>query len=152
VTSPYLVGLLLRGRPVVVVGGGGVAARRVPKLLAAGATVTVVSPSAHPDLEALAADGGIDWVARAYRSGDLAGAWYVIAATSSPTVNASVANEAEESHTFCVRADDAERGSAWTPATGEHAGLVVGVVGQHDPHRSGRARDRLLAVLADEEL
>ena len=112
----------------------------------------MVSPTAHPAVEALAADGGIDWVARAYRRGDLAGAWYVLAATSSPTVNAAVANEAEERHTFCVRADAADRGSAWTPATGEHDGLVVGVLGHHDPRRSRRARDRILAVLADEEL
>ncbi|MDQ7992077.1 MAG: NAD(P)-dependent oxidoreductase [Propionicimonas sp.] len=150
--SPYLVGLRLHGRGVVVVGGGRVAARRVPKLLAAGAVVSVVSPAVLPGLEALAADGGIDWVPRDYRPGDLAGAWYVIAATSSSTVNAAVANEADERHTFCVRADDADHGTAWTPATGEHDGLVVGVVGRHDPRRSRAARDRLVEVLEDEEL
>ncbi|MBI4941009.1 MAG: uroporphyrinogen-III C-methyltransferase, partial [Actinobacteria bacterium] len=42
--DPYLAGLRLAGRRVVVVGGGAVAQRRVPGLLAAGADVTVVSP------------------------------------------------------------------------------------------------------------
>ena len=38
----YLLGLRLDGRRVVVVGGGTVAARRVPRLLAAGADVMLI--------------------------------------------------------------------------------------------------------------
>ena len=55
--TPYLAGLVLTGRPVAVIGGGRVAARRVPKLLAAGALGTVVSPAVHDDLVALAEAG-----------------------------------------------------------------------------------------------
>lgn len=150
--TPYLAGLLLGGRPVVVVGGGRVAARRVPKLLAAGARVTVIAPAVHDDLEALAADGMIEWHPRDFRPGDLAGAWYVIAATSSPSVNAQVVTEAETGHTFCVRADDGPAGSAWTPATGEYDGLTIAVIGRGQPQRSKRARDRLLDIASAEEL
>src|SRR3984957_13050059 len=71
----YLLGLRLRDRQVVVVGGGAVAARRVPRLLAAGAHVMLVSPAVTPALEELAARGRIDWHARAHRAGDRAGAW-----------------------------------------------------------------------------
>ncbi|HBY23347.1 MAG TPA: siroheme synthase, partial [Propionibacteriaceae bacterium] len=46
----YLAGLLLAGRKVVAVGGGCVNRRRVPKLLATGAEVTVVAPELHPAL------------------------------------------------------------------------------------------------------
>ena len=46
---PYLAGLVLTGRKVVVVGGGHVAQRRVSGLLGAGADVTVVSLDVTPD-------------------------------------------------------------------------------------------------------
>ena len=44
----YLVGLLLAGRRVVVVGAGRVAARRVPRLVEAGAVVEVIAPRCGP--------------------------------------------------------------------------------------------------------
>ena len=50
---PYPSGLMLSGRRVVVAGGGHVAQRRVPALLAAGAVVTVVSPTVTPAIEGL---------------------------------------------------------------------------------------------------
>ena len=96
----YPVGLRLHGRRVVVVGGGQVAHRRVAGLLEAGAHVTVVSPEATPALEALVEPGSLSWERRRYADGDLAGAWYAVAATDDPTVNAAVAAEAELTHTF----------------------------------------------------
>ena len=42
--APYVAGLRLAGRRVLVVGGGTVAQRRLPDLLDAGAEVTVVAP------------------------------------------------------------------------------------------------------------
>lgn len=148
----YLAGLLLRGRRVVVVGGGRVAARRVPKLIEAEAVVELISPVAAPALVALADAGRLQWSAREFQAGDLDGAWYVIAATDAAEVNAMVVAEAESRHTFCVRADRAEQGSAWTPATGEAAGITVALITNHDPIRARRARDRLLEVVADESL
>ena len=53
--DPYLLGLRLEGRRVVVVGGGAVASRRVPALLDAGAEVLLVSPKVAASLEDLAA-------------------------------------------------------------------------------------------------
>ena len=57
--DPYLLGLRLRGRLVVVVGGGAVASRRVPSLLDAGAEILLVSPEVAASLEDLAAAGRI---------------------------------------------------------------------------------------------
>ena len=48
---PYLLGLRLAGRSVVVVGGGSVALRRVGGLLAAGARVRVIAPELTPALD-----------------------------------------------------------------------------------------------------
>ena len=50
---------------------------------------------------------GITVLTRAYADGDLDGAWYVLACTDDPQVNAAVVAEAERSRIFCVRADDA---------------------------------------------
>lgn len=147
---PYPVGLRLAGRRVVVVGGGGVAQRRVPQLIAAGADVLLVSPEVTPALEGLA--GELTWERRPYRAGDLAGAWYAVAATDDPATNAAVVAEAEAQRTFCVRADDASRGSAWTPATGRHAGITVAVLASRDPRTSAAVRDAMLEILRAERV
>ena len=146
---PYLSGLRLSGRRVVVVGGGQVAQRRVPALLAAGAVVEVVSPEVRPAIEGLAGAGELTWVRRRFEAADLDGAWYVLAATDDPTANRAVSEAAEERRVFCVRADDASEASAWTPATGRHAGVTVGVLGNREPRRSAAVRDEVVTALRD---
>lgn len=141
----YLTGVMLSGRRVVVVGGGRVSARRVPRLIAAGAHVTLVSPEAAPRLAALAAEGRIEWIRRAYEPGDLGAAWYAMASTDDPEVNALVAAEAEAGHTFCVRADEATGGSAWTAASHSAGGVTIAVIGNRDPQRSRTVRDAIFA-------
>jgi uroporphyrin-III C-methyltransferase/precorrin-2 dehydrogenase/sirohydrochlorin ferrochelatase len=145
----YPVGLRLRGRRVVVVGGGQVAHRRVAGLLEAQALVTVVSPRITPALEALVAPGPVTWHPRTYVRGDLGAAWYVVAATDDPAVNAAVAEEAERLRVFCARADDRSASSVWTPAVGRQGDLVVGVHGGGDPQRAVGVRDAVLAGLTD---
>jgi len=145
----YLTGLLLAGRRVVAVGGGHVHARRVPKLLAAGADVVVVAPQLHPGLAALAASGQITWHERRFVDTDLDGAWYVLAATDVPEVNARVAAAAEARHTFCVRADRGEAGSAWTPATATVPGATIAIQATHDPMHARALRDRLVELLGE---
>jgi len=87
--NPYLVGLRLTGKPVVVIGGGTVAARRVPMLVAAGAEVRVIARAATPAVEALAGQWpAVSLEVRDYRDGDLDGAWYAIAATDDPAADA----------------------------------------------------------------
>ena len=62
--DPYLLGLRLGGRRVVVIGAGAVASRRIPALLDAGAEILLVSPKVTASLEDLAAAGRIRWTAR----------------------------------------------------------------------------------------
>jgi uroporphyrin-III C-methyltransferase / precorrin-2 dehydrogenase / sirohydrochlorin ferrochelatase len=144
---PYLVGLGLTGRRVVVVGGGTVAQRRLPALLAAGADVEVVAPEVTPAVEGMATAKELRWTARPYRAGDLDGAWYALVATDDGEVNAVVAAAAEGARVFCVRADDAPGGSAVTPAVGEHDGLTVGVLSGGRPRRSAAVRTALIEAL-----
>jgi uroporphyrin-III C-methyltransferase/precorrin-2 dehydrogenase/sirohydrochlorin ferrochelatase len=145
----YPLGLRLAGRRVVVVGGGRVAARRVPGLLRAGARVRVVSPEVTAAVEGYVTAGQIDWAARPYRPGDLAEAWYAVAAADDPAVNAAVAAEAEQARVFCSRADDAAAATAWTPAVGTHSGVTVSVLGAEDadPRRSAAVRDAVIEGL-----
>lgn len=144
---PYPVGLRLSGKRVVVVGGGHVSQRRLPALIAAGAVVTVVAPDVTPAIEGMAGGGELRWERRAFREGDLAGAWYALALSDDAGVNAAVVEEAERQRTFCVRGDDALAGSAWTPATGRHDELTVSVLANRDPRRSAGVRDALIDAL-----
>ena len=136
--TPYLAGLDLTGRRVVVVGAGTVAQRRLPRLIGAGADVLLVAPEATPAVEAMATAGELRWEIRCYADGDLKGAWYAVACSSDRAVNAAVAAEAQRRRVFCVRADD---------ATGEHDGLQIGVLAGRRPRRSAAVRDALVNAL-----
>jgi uroporphyrin-III C-methyltransferase/precorrin-2 dehydrogenase/sirohydrochlorin ferrochelatase len=146
---PYPSGLRLAGRRVLVVGGGHVAQRRIPRLLSAGAVVEVVSPVTTPAVEGLAGAGEVTWHERGFEDTDVDGAWYVIAATDDHDVNARVSERCEEQRVFCVRADDATRATAWTPAVGRHAGVTVAVLANREPRRSAAVRDGIVAALRD---
>src|SRR6266536_2568881 len=149
--DPYLLGLRLEGRRVVVVGGGAVASRRVPALLDAGADVLLVSPKVAASLEDLAAAGRIRWEPRGYRPGDCSGAWLVCACTDDPEVNAAVAAAAEAQRTWYVRADDAGASAAWTPASGQAAGIrdavVAGLQSGRLSARHGRRHPAGVAII-----
>jgi uroporphyrin-III C-methyltransferase/precorrin-2 dehydrogenase/sirohydrochlorin ferrochelatase len=134
---------------VLVVGGGHVAQRRVPRLLAAGADVVVVSPETTPAVEGLAGAGEVTWRRRGYEPTDIDDAWYVIAATDDPAVNEQITADAEQQRIFCVRADDGAEATAWTPAVGRHAGVTVAVLGNREPRRSAGVRDAIVAALRD---
>lgn len=146
----YLSGLRLQGRRVLVVGGGHVADRRVPRLLEAGAQVHVVAPRLTARLRrVLREQSGMVWEQRRFEDKDVSGCWYALACTDDPSVNERVAAAAEKAGIFCVRADAAGLGSAWTPAI-EHAdGLTVAVIGNRAPRYSAEVRDALLRALHD---
>ncbi|MBH0122418.1 uroporphyrinogen-III C-methyltransferase [Rhodococcus sp. HM1] len=146
--SSYLVGLNLSGRRVVVVGGGSVAQRRLGLLVASGAAVHVVTREATPAVESMATKGHITLELRDYRDGDLEGAWYAMACTNEPETNAAVVAEAERNRIFCVRADNARRGSAVTPATATYDGLSIGVLAGGDHRRSAAVRTSIRESLA----
>ncbi len=125
-----------------MVGGGTVAQRRLPLLVASGADVHVITRAATPRSRP---STGITLTLREFRDGDLDGAWYAIAATDDPDVNAAIVAEAERRHVFCVRADiavEGHRGHAGDlrlrRAVGRRAGRRrAPPVGGH-PHRDPR--------------
>ncbi len=145
--NPYPLGLRLAGRRVVVVGGGAVATRRVPALLDAGADVLLVAPELTPALRAHADAGRLRWLPRRFAPDDLDGAWLVHVAIDDRAAAASVSTAAAERRVFCVRADDREAATAWTPAVTRHGPVTVAVLGGGDPRRSMRVRDAIRTLL-----
>ncbi|MCX5436105.1 MULTISPECIES: uroporphyrinogen-III C-methyltransferase [unclassified Streptomyces] len=149
----YPVGLRLTGRRVVVLGGGQVAQRRLPALIAAGADIHLVSPTATPSVEAMADGGELTWSRRPYAEGDLADAWYALIATGDRTANEAASAEAERHRVWCVRSDDADAATAWTPATGRSEGVTVAVLttdaAGRDPRHTAAVRDAIVEGLRD---
>ena len=88
------------GMRALVVGGGKVAVRKVSKLLEAGASVTVVSPTIDARLEAM--DRQIAWVSASLEETSLledgggGGYFLVIAATDDGALNERIAKRCEE--------------------------------------------------------
>lgn len=83
----------VRGKQCVIVGGGKVAERKVLSLLRLGATIRLISPEVTSRLASEIKKGKIEYVSRHYKSGDLEGAFLVIAATSDQKINRLVASE-----------------------------------------------------------
>lgn len=140
------------GRRVVVVGGGPVAARRVARLVADGADVLVVAPRLCEDLTELVARGAVRWTGREYVAGDLDGAWLVHTATGDADVDDAVAADAEAARTWCVRADDAGRSTAWTPSVARVDDVTVAVTAGRDPRRAAALRSAIQLLLETGEL
>jgi uroporphyrin-III C-methyltransferase/precorrin-2 dehydrogenase/sirohydrochlorin ferrochelatase len=138
----YPLFLDLTGRRVLVVGGGEVATRRVRRLLAAGAVVSVVAPEVSDEI---AAD--VTHVERrAFAPDDVEGAWLVLACSDDPDVNGAVAAAAGQRGVWCSRADDATASSAWVPAAGLADDVQVAVVAG-DPRRAQQVRDHAITAL-----
>jgi siroheme synthase-like protein len=94
-TPFYIACLKLSGRRCVVVGGGEIGLEKVEGLLACDADVTLVAPAAVDELQALAAEGSIDWQQRTYEPADLEGTFMAIACTNDTDVNIAVFDDAE---------------------------------------------------------
>jgi uroporphyrin-III C-methyltransferase / precorrin-2 dehydrogenase / sirohydrochlorin ferrochelatase len=139
--------LRLTDRRVLVVGGGAVATRRVPALLAAGARVELVAPELTPFLRGHADAGRIVWHERRFEPADVVGAWLVHVAVDDPAAAAEVSAAAEEHRIFCVRADDRDAATAWTPAVTRHGQVTVAVTDGGDRRRAMAVRDLVALAL-----
>ena len=119
--------LKVAGRGCVVVGGGEVALRKATALVECGARVRVISPELGPELAALAARGAIEWEARGYRPGDLAGAFLCVAAADDAEVNAAVKQEARECGVLANLADDPDGSDYQVPSFFADGDLLIAV-------------------------
>ena len=147
----YPVFLDLTDRPVLVVGGGPVAEGKVEGLLAAGANVTVVSPTVTPRLAGWAAAGRIEYLPRPYQDGDVAGRRLALVATDDPAVSGAVAAEGRERGIWVNAADEPARCDFILPAVIRRGRLVVAVsTGGASPAAARAIREELEGYLTDD--
>lgn len=144
--SVFPVFLKLAGRRVLVVGGGPVAAGKLRALLDAEARVTVVAPEV---VDAVAA-APVEVLRRPFRTEDLDGVWYVVAAAP-PDVNRAVAQAAHARGLFVNAVDDVENASAYAGAVLQRAGITIALSTDGEaPALAGLLREALETVLPDD--
>lgn len=98
--------LKLEGRRCLLVGAGTVALDKIGGLLKTDVWLHVIAPEAKAEVRQLAAEGSLEWSARAFEPADLDGFDLVIAATDSPEVNAAVYQAALRRGILCNSVDD----------------------------------------------
>ena len=98
--------LKLEGRRCLVVGAGRIAEEKVESLLRAGGRIEVVAPDATGRVRVWARTHKIRWRRRKFRAADLTGAFLVIAATSSPRLQAQIFRQARRLGVLCNAVDD----------------------------------------------
>ena len=131
---------------MLVVGAGAVARRKVERLVAAGADVTVVAPEVAPSLRELHAAGRIMLKQRAYSRGEAAAYRLVIAATGVREVEQQVARDANQAGVFVNVADVPELCSFYLPALVRRGRLQISVATEGAaPFAARRLRERLQA-------
>lgn len=102
----YFACLRLSGRRAVVIGGGPIGLDKTEKLLACGAAVTLIAPTAIRALRELAAEGSIVWHERAYAGPeDLDGAFICVASTDDTDTNVRIFEDAEQRNMLVNVAD-----------------------------------------------
>lgn len=149
--SYYPVFLDLKDRLCVVIGGGDVAERKVAALLECAARVVVVAPQVTPALARWAAEGKLQHQARAYRTGDLEGAFLAIAGTDDRSANEQVHREAQQRGLLINMVDDPPRCSFIAPAVVRRGDIQIAIsTGGASPALARHLRERLDAALAPE--
>jgi uroporphyrin-III C-methyltransferase/precorrin-2 dehydrogenase/sirohydrochlorin ferrochelatase len=119
--------LKLEGRACLVVGAGRVAESKIESLVRSGARVRVVAPSATEAVREADRSGSIVWEQRSYRPSDLAGAFLVVAATSSPELHAEIFQQARGAGVLCNAVDEPDRCDFYYPAVVRRGPLQIAI-------------------------
>jgi len=147
----YPIFLSVEGRPCVVIGGGEVAERKTGSLLDSGAAVRVVSPTVTRALAAAARRGEITHEPRAYRDGDLRGAFLAYAATDDEDLHARIHAEAEREGVLLNVVDRPRWCHFIVPSTFARGDLAVAVsTGGASPALARRVREEIQDALGPE--
>lgn len=141
--------LVLRGdaSPFVIIGAGAVAARKVRTLLQAGASVRVIAPQLHADIQALSAQFILEQ-READRHEVFAAGSFVVLATPDAALNAALAASARAQGCLVCRSDDSAGNDFMFPAVIDRSPLLVSVsTSGASPALTRHVRQRLEAFL-----
>ena len=116
----------LDGRRVLLVGAGPVGESKVAGLLAAGAMVTVVAPTATSRIAELAQNGALNWHRRPFVPADLVDMTLVVAAVPKATASEIYA-EARRRGVLCNSVDDIENCDFYYPAVVNRGDLQIAI-------------------------
>ena len=143
------VGLDVRGKHCFVVGGGDVGTRKALTLARAGASVTVICPTATAQLAEQIEAGRIRWVNESFREEHLTGAFLVVAATDDKALNAAVGQVADKCGALICDASSAQRSQVIFAASLHRDDVTVAVLTDgRDPTLARQTRDRIARLLA----
>ncbi len=140
----------ISGVKCLVVGGGAVAGRKVEGLLKCGAAVTVVSPRATADIQALSHQGRLDWEARPFRPEDAVGVFLLFAATDDRAANQRAVEAGKRAGALVNAADDPEGSDFHVPAVIRKGPVTAALSTEGaSPALAAFLRDRVAAALPD---
>ena len=123
----YPIFVNLEGRTCTVIGGGEVGERKVSRLLACGARVTVISQVVTPGLQILQEKGRIQCIKAAYEPEQLADAFLVIGATDQAAVNEKIFQDCRRLGVMVNIVDDPVRCDFILPSLCERGDLSIAV-------------------------
>jgi precorrin-2 dehydrogenase/sirohydrochlorin ferrochelatase len=151
--------LKLAARPCLVVGAGTIAAPKIESLLRAGASVTVIAPLAHPEIQDHALQARLTWHAREFVPSDLTRAlapdsgegltrvFLVIAATDLQAVNHAVAEAARAANILCNSVDDPPDCDFFYPSVVRRGDLQIAIsTAGKSPALAQRLREEIDAL------
>lgn len=149
--SFYPVFLNLQRLLCVVIGTGPVAERKVKGLVEVEASVVVIDPQPAPKLVELESQGLIRIARRAYRPGDLQGAFLAIVASGDTGLHHAVWEEARQRGVLVNAVNDPDHSNFIAPAVCRRGNLTVAVsTGGKSPALAVRVRDRIAAWIGPE--
>lgn len=140
----YPVYLNLAGKRCVILGGGTIAQGKIAALRDAGASIIVISPEATDGIKRAAQRGDIEFEQRAYREGDLDGAFIAVAATNVWHVNRQIYEEAEERGVLLNVVDDPDQCTFIAPSIVRRDPITLAVsTGGASPALARKMRETL---------
>ena len=140
----YPISLDLVRRRAVVIGELAVAQGKVEGLLAAGAEVTVVAAGPQEFLAALEWEPSVTVLHRAYRPGDLAGAFVCVASSRDPDERRAIFHEAGQQGVLLNVMDDPAHCDWSAPALVRRGQLTIAIAtGGRSPALARRLREEL---------